>query len=69
MSLYKTQTQVRQAPQQKTRDTDEIEGSDLNPPLAHCSQGKAGELNLVVRTRESWQADQPCKYPGSEPRL
>lgn len=27
------------------------------------------ELALLVRTRESWQADQPCNYSGPEPGL
>ena len=37
----------------------------------HCkgrtSQGKAGELILVVRTLQGWWTDQPCNSPGTEP--
>lgn len=31
------------------------------------SQGNAGELNLVAKIGESWEANQLCKYPGPEP--
>lgn len=48
---------------------EDLEAGDLAPPLAHSpkpvnSWGNAGELTLIVRTRESWQADQFCNYPG-----
>lgn len=33
------------------------------------SQGNAGGLVLVVRTREIWQTDQCCNYPDTEPGL
>ena len=44
-----------------------------HPFAHHCKrrtcQNNARELALVVRTRESWRADQPCKYPGPESGL
>ena len=43
---------------------------ELAQPLVHpASQINAEELALVVKTGESWQTDQPCNYPGPEPRL
>lgn len=52
-----------------------IKTGQLALSLAHCyigwrSQGNAGALPLVVRTRRSRQADQPCNYGYElEPRI
>lgn len=32
-------------------------------------QDNAGELTLVMSASQSWKADQPCNYAGTEPGL